>query len=68
VRLKRSEGFCYACSYDARHLARHPKQRVSRIAVSLSPDHTPDKDATTTKMAFRVETRNGRHYEKTTTC
>lgn len=32
--------FCYARSYDAAHMAKHPRQKVTAIAISYVPEKT----------------------------
>ena len=42
VRFKENETLCFSRSYDAAHLAAHPKQTVKRIAVLKTRDSKAD--------------------------
>jgi hypothetical protein len=69
VRFNRNEAVCFARQYGAAHLARHPQQKVRRIAVlkdqgvTLKPD-----DALIYPLTIRVELSDGRRIERRTRC
>jgi hypothetical protein len=68
-RLARDGEVCFARSYDAAHLARHPKQKVRRFAVLKAADARADNpDWPSYELTFRIETRDGKRYEKKTNC
>jgi hypothetical protein len=65
VRLATDEAVCFSRTYDANHLARHPQQTVRRIAV-LKPQGKQDDSLR--EFTFRIELKNGRKFEKKTSC
>jgi hypothetical protein len=68
VRLNRAEAVCFARSYDAAHLVRHPKQTVRRIAVLKPTGGLPLHGNDVYRLNFRIEFSDGRKLAKTTTC
>lgn len=68
-RLAREGDVCFARSYDAAHLAKHPQQLVRRIAVLKAADSKAENpDWPSYELIFRIETRAGKRYEKKTNC
>lgn len=70
VRLSMAAPRCFARSYDAAHLASHPRQQVRRIAV-LKPKEEPRKpedNYPSYKLTFKIERRDGKVFEKTAEC
>lgn len=69
VRFANENAVCYSRTYDDKHLARNPKQTVRRIAL-LKAVGGKDKhpDAPGYDLTFRVETKDGRKFEKTAKC
>lgn len=69
VRLATSEARCFARSYDAAHLAAHPKQQVKRVSLLKPKDDAfkPD-DYPVHKLTFRIERRDGKTFEGTAEC
>jgi hypothetical protein len=68
-RLAREGEVCFARAYDAAHLGKHPQQMVRRIAVLKAADSKAENpDWPSYELTFRVETRNGKRYEKKTNC
>lgn len=68
VRLKENETLCLSRSYDAAHLKSHPQQTVKRIAVLRSKASQADPDDQIYKLTFRIETKDGKTFQKETTC
>lgn len=66
-RFKAGE-LCLTRSYDATHMAAHPKQNVKRIAVRKTRESKLSDDYPAYKLSFLVELRDGRHIEKKTDC
>lgn len=68
-RLDRDEAVCFERRYDAAHLKKHPRQTVRRISVGKPAGkralHAQARDY---ELMFRVELKNGRKFDKTTTC
>lgn len=68
-RLNQDNPVCFSRSYDAAHLAKHPQQTVRRIAVLKVKGEKPaPDDFPAYKLVFRIELKNGKRAEKTTTC
>lgn len=68
-RLAREGDVCFARAYDAAHLAKHPQQMVRRIAVLKAADAKAENpDWPSYELTFRIETRNGKRFEKKTNC
>lgn len=69
ARLATSEARCFARSYDAAHLAAHPKQQVRRISIIKPKDdaYKPD-DYPVHKLSFRIERRDGKTFEGVAEC
>jgi hypothetical protein len=65
VRLDTSDLLCFSREYDAGHLAKHPQQTVKRIAVVKAAGKTDDA---LKELTFHVEFKNGRKFQKKTTC
>ena len=65
VRLDTSDPLCFSREYDAGHLAKHPQQTVKRIAVVKARGKTDDA---LKEITFHVELKNGRKFQKKTTC
>jgi hypothetical protein len=53
---------CYARVYDAAHLAAHPKQTVSSLAVALKPLTGQGAYVVTASAVFRIRGKSGRQY------
>jgi hypothetical protein len=69
TRLDHAEAVCFTRSYDAGHLASHPAQTVKRAAVIKTEGiRTENSDFPFYKLVFRVELKDGRKFEKETTC
>lgn len=66
-RFAATETMCLTRSYDAAHLASHPRQMVKRIAV-LKTSGDAAKDAPQYNLQFRIELKNGRKLEGRTNC
>lgn len=68
-RLDTENAVCFTRSYDAAHLAKHPKQTVKRIAVlKVQGDKRGDDEFPYYNFVFRVELKNGKKAEKKTQC
>jgi hypothetical protein len=69
ARLATPEARCFARSYDAAHLAAHPKQQVRRIAVVKPKDeaYKPD-DYPVHNLTFKIERRDGKTFETAAEC
>jgi hypothetical protein len=68
-RLDTENAVCFTRSYDAAHLAKHPKQTVRRISVLKTKDDKRDVgDYPYYNLVFRVELKNGKKAEKKTQC
>ena len=65
VRFTENETLCFSRSYDAAHLASHPKQAVKRIAIFKPKDWIDDGQQ---QLIFRVETRDGKKFEQKADC
>lgn len=68
TRFKDNETLCFSRSYDAAHLAAHPKQTVIRIAVLKTRESLPEPGAQYYRLSFRIETRDGKTIAKTADC
>jgi hypothetical protein len=68
VRFKDNETLCLSRSYDAAHLASHPKQTVKLIAVMKTAESKTDPDLWQYNLTFRIETRDGRTFEQRAPC
>lgn len=68
TRFKDHETLCLSRSYDAAHLKSHPQQTVKRIAVLKTRESKTDPADTVYKLTFRIETKDGKKFEKDTTC
>lgn len=68
LRFNDSETLCFSRSYDAAHLAAHPKQNVKRISVLKTKASKPDPDQVHYELTFRVETRDGRKFTRDVSC
>jgi len=68
TRFADNETLCLSRSYDAAHLAAHPKQRVKRLAVLRSKESKSEPGAVVYTLTFRIATRDGKTFEKQTTC
>ncbi|MES1156046.1 MAG: hypothetical protein ABUL48_06415, partial [Pseudorhodoplanes sp.] len=68
VRFKDNETLCFSRSYDAVHLALHPRQTVKRIALLKTKDSKSDPDAVQFNLTFRVETKDGKKFEQKAPC
>ncbi len=66
-RLAKDGALCMTRSYDAKHLAAHPKQTVKRIAVLEAPSNG-DRQASSVNFIFRTELRNGQKLQGRTSC
>jgi hypothetical protein len=68
-RLDRDEAVCLSRRYDAAHLAKHPQQTVRAISVYKAKGERPRPgEFQSYNLTFRVELKNGRKFEKKTTC
>jgi hypothetical protein len=67
-RLSKTGAVCFSRSYDAAHLAKHPRQTVKRIAVLKPLGGKMLYDAYIYELTFSVELKNGRKLSKKTTC
>ncbi len=67
-RLAQNGAVCFERNYDAAHLAKHPGQKIKRISVSKAADFKPQSDYPAYELTFRVELKNGKRYEKKTSC
>lgn len=67
-RFKENETLCLSKSYDAAHLASHPKQTIKRIAVLKTRESKTDPDFAQYQLLFRIETRDGKTFEQTAGC
>jgi len=68
IRFAENETLCLSRSYDAAHLQSHPKQTVKRIAVMRTKESRSEPGDAIYMLTFRIETRNGKTFEKQTTC
>jgi hypothetical protein len=68
TRFGDNDTLCFSRSYDAAHLAAHPKQEVKRIAVLKTKESLKEPGAQFYELAFRVEMRNGKTFEGRTDC
>lgn len=64
----RADELCLASSYDAAHMAAHPKQTVKRIAVLKTRESKLSDDYPAYRLSFLVELRDGKRIEKKTDC
>jgi len=67
-RFKDNETLCLSKSYDAAHLAAHPKQTIKRIAVLKTKESKRDPDQVHYELTFRIETRDGKKFERSVSC
>lgn len=67
-RLNGHETLCLSRSYDTAHLKSHPKQTVKRIAVLRTKDSKSEPGASFYTLTFRIETRDGKTFEKQAAC
>ena len=69
ARLATADDRCFTRSYDAAHLAAHPKQQVRRIAVLKPKDeaYKPD-DYPVHRLTFSIERRDGKTFTTTAEC
>jgi len=68
-RFDTENAVCFTRSYDAAHLAKHPKQTVKRIAVlKVQGDKRENDEFPYYNFVFRVELKNGKKGEKKTQC
>jgi hypothetical protein len=68
TRFSENETLCFSRSYDAAHLAAHPKQAVKRIAVLKTRESLPEPGAQYYKLSFRIETRDGKILGQISDC
>jgi hypothetical protein len=68
VRFTENETVCFSRSYDAAHLASHPKQTVKRIAVLKSKASKPDPNQVHYELTFALETRDGKKFSRKVNC
>lgn len=66
-RFAGTDAMCLSRSYDAAHLAKHPKQTVRRISVYKAAGAKPHEPPQY-NLQFRVELRSGRKLEGRTNC
>ncbi len=66
-RLK-AEELCFSRSYDAAHMAAHPKQTIKRVAVLKTKESKLSDDYPAYKLSFRIELRDGKRIERKTDC
>jgi hypothetical protein len=68
LRFEENETLCLSKSYDAAHLASHPKQAIKRIAVLKTKNAQAEPDSWAYDLTFRIETRDGKTYTQKATC
>lgn len=68
VRFTENETLCFSRSYDAAHLATHPKQTVKRIAVLKTKESKPDPNQVHYELTFALETRDGKKFSRKVNC
>lgn len=68
VRFEEQDTLCLSRSYDAAHLAAHPKQAVKRIAVLKTKASSTEPGAQFYELTFRIEMKDGTRYEGRTGC
>jgi hypothetical protein len=68
VRFEENETLCFSRSYDAAHLASHPKQTVKRIAVLKTKASKPDPNQVHYELTFALETRDGKKFSRKVNC
>jgi hypothetical protein len=68
TRFKDNETLCLSRTYDAAHLAAHPRQTVKRIAVLKTRDSLKEPGAQYYELTLRVETKSGKIFEGKTDC
>jgi hypothetical protein len=68
VRFEENETLCFSRSYDAAHLASHPKQTVKRIAVLKTKESKPDPNQVHYELTFALETRDGKKFSRKVNC
>lgn len=64
----KADDLCLSRSYDAAHMAAHPKQTVKRIAVLKTRESKLSDDYPAYKLSFQIELRDGKRIEKKTDC
>ena len=68
-RLNTEDAVCFSRVYDAAHLAKHPQQRVRRMAVlKMKGDVVNKGDDPHHNLVFRAELTDGKRLEKRTSC
>ncbi|HKY87649.1 MAG TPA: hypothetical protein VJL90_12875 [Pseudorhodoplanes sp.] len=68
IRFEQNETVCFNRSYDAAHLASHPKQTVKRIAVMKTKGSKPDPNQVHYELTFALETRDGKKFSRKVNC
>lgn len=67
-RFAKDGAVCFERKYDGAHLSAHDGQRIKRISVSKAADYKPESDYPVYQLTFRIETKDGRRFEKKTSC
>jgi hypothetical protein len=68
VRFTENETVCFSRSYDAAHLAAHPKQMVKRIAVMKTMSSKKDPNQIHYELDFALETKDGKKFSRKVNC
>jgi hypothetical protein len=63
-----ADELCLSRSYDAAHMAAHPKQTVKRIAILKTKESKLSDDYPAYKLSFLVELSDGKRIERKTDC
>ena len=67
-RLATNGAVCFSRSYDAAHLAKHPRQTVKRIGVLKPRGGKMLPNTYLYELTFSIELKNGRKLTRKTTC